>query len=255
MENSTIESSTAATAPAAEGSPAKRILAIVGVVVAVIALIVLACGTTTVEKLEVPISDQIWNTSMTKGDLATADKYYYVYTDLVCPYCVAFENQLVENEEEFEAFLAENNVVYEARITDFLYEHGTHNPISSQYGAEALYCAEKQDRFWDYYDAAIVAIWNDFFINGLDESAFDQITKQYLIDIADSLDEPLTSDFADCLNNDETLSEVQAQTQKAYSTGLAGLPSMNFNGFEPAGFDLSWGWEYANYYLQQGLNQ
>ena len=42
-------------------------------------------------------SREPWNEHMLKGDRETAKLYYYDYTDIMCPYCVAFENAIFEN--------------------------------------------------------------------------------------------------------------------------------------------------------------
>ena len=68
-------------------------------------------------------SDKVWDTRMTKGDI-NAKNYFIVYSDLVCPYCVAFENAIIEHEEDFEKYLKENDILFEVRLSDFLYEYG-----------------------------------------------------------------------------------------------------------------------------------
>ncbi len=204
----------------------------------------------------VPISDKVWDERTTLGSME-AKNYYVVYTDMVCPYCVAFEHTVVDNEEEFKQFLADNDILYEVKVTEFLYEAGQNNPINSRYSAEALYCAKNLGKFWDYYNKATKTIWDNFFaIYGYNAySIVNQLDKNYWINLGADLG--LGEDFAKCVNNNESLDEVIENTQKALATmdkeGQNGMPYMKFNRHKPNGFSMAGTWQDAKRQLELGL--
>ncbi len=196
-------------------------------------------------------AEKVWDTAMTMGNL-DAKNYFVVYSDLVCPYCIAFENAIVEHEEEFQKYIEENDILFEVRLSDFLYEYGESNPINSRYSAMASYCAKTQGKFWDYYNLAVTTVWNDFF-KDLGKSAFTKmggLGKKYWIEIGKQVG--LGEEFENCVENDEPLQEIQKNAEK--SAKLAnGMPYFKFNNYTSSGFDLSWGWEYVLMYFQAGL--
>ena len=113
-----------------------RIFGILAIIVVIIAAITASMNTTPSN------ADRVWDEQMTIGNM-DAKNYFIVYSDLVCPYCIAFENAIVEHEEEFQKYLAENDILFEVRLSDFLYEYGESNPIHSRYSALGAYCAGK----------------------------------------------------------------------------------------------------------------
>ena len=137
----------------------KKALRICGIV-AIVGVIIAAIVTSMSAKPS--NAERVWDVAMTKGNL-DAKNYFIVYSDIVCPYCVAFENAIVEHEEEFEQYLADNDILFEVRLSDFLYEYGETNPINSRYSALGAYCAKEKGKFWDYYSLAISDVWQDYF--------------------------------------------------------------------------------------------
>ena len=223
-----------------------RIFGIIVVVIVIIAAIVASMNTGKPNNAE-----KVWDTEMTIGDL-NAKNYFIVYSDLVCPYCIAFENAIVENEEAFQEYIKKNDILYEVRLSDFLYEYGETNPINSRYSAEGAYCAKKEGKFWDYYNKAITTVWNDYFKESGKSAAksMGKLGKDYWINIGKQVG--LGESFANCVNNDETLDEIKVNAEK--SSKLAhGMPYFKFNNYTSSGFDLSWGWEYVQMYFQAGL--
>lgn len=194
----------------------------------------------------------VWDAQMTRGSLE-AKNYFVVYTDIMCPYCVAFENAVLENEEKFEKYLTENDVLFEVKLTDFLYEYGA-GFKNSRYSAEAVYCAKNEGRFWDYYEHVIKTIWNDYLkIQGKSAlSSIEKLSKDYWINLGKEVG--LGEKFATCILNDESLNEVKANTKKTADEGVNGIPYMLFNKYLAPGFDLGWGWEYAEAFFNEGLN-
>jgi len=219
------------------------IIAIIGLIIAAIVASMNQPKPTTAE--------MIWDEQTTVGN-PNAKNHFIVYSDLVCPYCIAFENAVVEHEEDFKKYIEQNDILYEVRLSDFLYEFGETNPINSRYSAIATYCAKKEGKFWDYYNKAITTVWNDYF-KSLGKSAVSKmasINKDYWINIGEQVD--LGDDFKTCVRNDETLAEVQENAHKT-SKLVHGMPYFKFNNYVSSGYDLSWGWEYVLMYFQQGL--
>lgn len=201
---------------------------------------------------KIPNSEKIWDQETIVGNIE-AQNYFIIYSDIVCPYCVAFENAIIEHKDEFKQYIEENDVLLEVRLSDFLYEYGQSNPIASRYSAEAVYCAKKEGKFWDYYDHVIPTVWNSYFKDS-GKSAFMELNskgKDYWISIGKEIG--LGSDFEKCVKNDETLTEIidiAAKTAK----NINGMPYFKFNNYVSSGFDLSWGWEYVKMYFESGLS-
>ena len=149
-----------------------KALRIVGVV-AVIGLLLLAIITSMTQKT--PNSEKVWDPEMTVGNM-DAENYFIIYSDIACPYCIAFENAIIEHEEEFHNYIEANDVLVEIRLADFMYEYGESRSIESRYSAEAIYCAKNEGKFWDYYDLVITRVWNDWF-KEMGKSAFTEFNK------------------------------------------------------------------------------
>ncbi len=199
-----------------------------------------------------PPSEKVWDERATVGSM-NAKNLFVAYSDIMCPYCVAFENAIFENEEAFLKYIDDNDILFEVRVSDYLYNYSESHIASSKYSAEALYCARNEGKFWDYYRIAITTIWNDYFKNG-GKSAFasmGSLDKDYWIGLGTKIG--LGEKFASCVENDETLAE--ADDNAVRSTKEAnGMPTFKFNRYTTYGFDLSWGWEYVLKYFEAGLN-
>ena len=222
-----------------------RVIGLIALVVVFIAAIAVGLSHKT------PNSEKIWDKETVVGDME-AENYFIIYSDIVCPYCVAFENAIIEHQEEFNQYIKEKDILVEIRLSDFLFEYGQSNPISSRYSAEAVYCAKKEGKFWDYYDHVIVRVWNDYFkVAG--KNAFMELnskTKDCWIDYGKQVG--LGENFEKCVKNDETLDEIMdiaARTAKQ----IDGMPYFKFNKYISSGFDLSWGWDYVKMYFESGL--
>lgn len=197
--------------------------------------------------------DQVWNQETTVGDL-DAKNYYIMYTDLMCPYCDVFSRQVMEHWDEFQNYLAENDILFELRLTDFLYEGN--GAQMSRDSAEASYCAMHEGKFWEYYHGAIKHLWDDYHSKGIGSSKTAQPIKDmpddYWLKIGHEIG--LGEQFDNCVNNHETVAEIEANTRKAAQVAN-GMPYFKFNRFTSSGFDSSWDWEYVKYYLDAGLNK
>ena len=196
-------------------------------------------------------AEKVWDQSMTVGNLE-AKNYFIIYSDLVCPYCVAFENAILEHEAEFQQYLKDNDILLEIRLSDFLYEYGETNPIQSRHSAVASYCARDAGKFWDYYNLAITTLWNEFFKKS-GKSAFAQVSKldkDYWIDLGKKVG--LGEEFASCVENDNPVEEIQERAKKTAAL-VSGLPSFKLNSYSPPGFSLSGTWQDVKAYFDAGL--
>ena len=226
----------------------KKAIRITGII-AVVALIIAAIVASMTAKPS--NADRVWDTEMTLGN-PEAKNYFIVYSDLVCPYCIAFENAIIEHEEEFQKYLEENDILFEVRLSDFLYEYGETNPIHSRYSALGSYCAKKEGKFWDYYKLAVTSVWDDYFKTS-GKSAFSKmarIGKDYWINIGKEID--LSEDFENCVQNEDTLDEIKTNAEKTAKLAN-GMPYFKFNDYTSSGFDLSWDYQYVLMYFQAGL--
>lgn len=227
----------------------KKALRVIGVVV-VVGLILAAMVTSMTSKPS--NSEMVWDTDTTVGNLE-AKNYFIIYSDIACPYCIAFENAIIEHEEEFQRYIEANDILVEVRLSDFLYEYGESRSIESRYGAEGIFCAKKEGKFWDYYNLAVTRVWKEYF-EGSGKSAFmefNKLGKDYWVSLGEEIG--LGEDFKNCVENDEVLEEVVANAKKTVKL-VNGMPQFKFNNYTSGGFDLSWGWEYVLMYFDAGLN-
>lgn len=231
----------------------RSIRTIILVIIAVVFFGLMIFSSTTVEK---PISEKVWDTRATMGSL-DAKNYYVMYTDLACPYCDVFSRLTIENEEEFEKYLEENDILFELRVTRMIYESYNDSDISID-SAEATYCAMNEDKFWEYYHNAVQSLWDDYQSDGYGAyKGAPEITgmpDDYWLQIGYEVG--LGEEFTNCVNNRETKDLVEENTAKASTTianAGAGLPYFVFNDFTTSGFDNSWEWDMVLEYLNAGL--
>jgi len=195
---------------------------------------------------------EVWYEEMTMGDL-NAKNHFIIYSDIACPYCIAFENAMIEHQEDLEQYIEANDILIEIRATDFLFEYGESASIESRYSAVATYCARDRGKFWEFYDLAVTKVWNEWF-KGMGKSSFSEFNKMgrnYWIEMGKSVG--LGEDFEQCVKNDETVSQVK-EDAKRMTQYVNGLPYFKFNDYVLSGFDLSWGWEHVLMYFDAGLN-
>lgn len=196
-------------------------------------------------------SNQVWNEAATVGNLQ-ATNHYIMYTDLMCPYCDVFSREVMNHWDEFQQYLAENDVLFEIRLTDYLYEAS--GSEYSRGAAEGAYCAMREDKFWDYYHQALANLWKDYHSKGIGSNKSAPMIKDLPEDywLKAGRGAGLGDDFADCLNAHATVGEIEHNTRRALQIAQ-GMPYFKFNKFTTAGFDDSWGYEYVKRYLDAGL--
>lgn len=224
-----------------------RTVAIVLVIVAFFALIIANSSTRRSP------GEEAWSQAATLGNL-DAKNHYIMYTDLMCPYCNVFSHAAMEHWDEFEQYMADNDILFEVRLTDYLAAAGTTE--HSREAAEATYCAAREDKFWDYYHGALNALWDDYYSKGIGNSKtatpIKNMPEDYWLAIGHKAG--LGEDFDQCVTNHETASELDRNTNRAIQVAQ-GMPTFQFNDFFTAGFDNSWGWDYVLRYLDAGLNK
>lgn len=195
--------------------------------------------------------DRVWDEATTIGNLE-AKNYYIMYTDLMCPYCDVFSRSIMEHWDEFQQYIADNDILFEVRLTDYLYEGNGYD--SSRDSAEAVYCATRENKFWDYYHAALQSLWDDYHSKGIGVSK----TATPITDMPDNYwrtvghEINLGESFDECLDEHMTVDEIENNTRRALQTAQ-GMPYFQFNRFTTAGFDNNWGWDYVLKYLDAGL--
>ncbi|MDO4612193.1 MAG: thioredoxin domain-containing protein [Candidatus Saccharibacteria bacterium] len=223
-----------------------RIIGITGIIILILAAII----TSTTAKT--PTSEKVWDEAMTIGDIE-AKNHFVIYSDIACPYCIAFENAIIENQEAFEKYIAENDILLEIRVSDYLYEYGQYTPKSSRLSALGTYCAKNEGKFWNYYDLAVSRVWNDYYKNmgKAGATSLSELTEDYWIDLGKEIG--LGETFASCVKNQDPLEEIKENALKSVKSTEGGLPYFKFNNYVSSGFDLSWGWEYVLMYFDAGL--
>ena len=191
----------------------------------------------------------------------TAKNHYIMMTDVMCPYCNIFSRLALENEEKFQKYLNDHDIVFEVRVTDFLYENNMDKRGFSRMGAEAIACATDQNRFWDYYHQVVRRLWQDYQSKGIGSSKnappITDLTSDYWLSIAKEAQ--LDDSFNSCFSEHKMLDMVKQNTEDATRLmtrlGLGGMPSFKFGKFTTSGFDTSWGYDYIERYLEAGLQE
>jgi len=221
-----------------------RIVLIAGIVIIFLAIFIISATH------KAPASEQVWDMRTTVGN-PDAKKHYVMYTDLMCPYCDVFSRAVMEHQDEFEQFLADNDVLFEIRLTDMLY-YGSGSDMSKD-AAEATFCAIHEDKFWDYYHGALTALNEDYHSKGIGSSKtaapIEDMPEDYWLQIG--REAGLGEDFENCVSNHDTAAEVEEQTMKA-SQFAEGMPTFSFEKFKTSGFSDTWGWEEAKEFLETG---
>lgn len=225
----------------------------IGRIIGVVAVIGLLAGAIIASMQKPAAGGSVWDKDTTLGS-QEAKNHFIIYSDILCPYCVAFENAMIEHEEELQEYIKKHDILIEVRLSDFLYEYGESRPINSRYSAVATFCAKKEGKFWDYYNNAITTVWNSYFKTG-GKAAFmemQSLDKDYWISLGKEVG--LGESFETCVRNDNTLDEVIKTASKTAKAVDGGMPYFKFNNFSQSGFDMSWGWDYVLKYFEAGLS-
>ena len=133
------------------------------------------------------------------------------FADYQCPFCERFEQTVAP------ALLKQ---YVDSGKVSFVYKHSAFLGQESIWAAQAAECAADQGKFWEFHDLLFKKQ------NGENVGTF---TKENLIKYAQELKLDATK-FDPCLNNDETLPRVQADTLEGRNAGVSGTPTFFING-------------------------
>ena len=162
-----------------------------------------------------------------------ADNVVIEFSDFQCPYCAMASGipswtadyagqygDLVNSAGNLKELAAAGEIRFVYVSMSFL---GT----DSVYAAQAGLCANKQDKFWEMHDAIFAAS------TGPQEHT-GKYEKENLKLIASSISGLDANAFNNCLDNDDTLADVQKAGQLA-STVATGTPTFYVNGQKMSG--------------------
>ncbi|MDO5481027.1 MAG: thioredoxin domain-containing protein, partial [Candidatus Saccharibacteria bacterium] len=163
---------------------------------------------------ETDFSEKVWDEGTTVGE-TKAKHHFVMYTDLACPYCDVFSRTIMNNEEEFSQLIADNSILYEVRVTEFLYEYGEGKIDMSRWSAKGVQCAKNEGRFWDYYHQALKNLWNDYHSKGIGVSKTSPMitgmTEDYWVKVGKDAGFS-EAEFRDCMAKEETIAQVEEGT-------------------------------------------
>ena len=213
-----------------------RIVALVGVIGLLVGLVIYNTLN------PAPPDMGVWNEAMSKGDAKTAKHHFIMYTDIFCPYCDKFSNAVAANLDKWEHdYIEREKILFEIRVTDINYETGHSN--NSRPAGIAAYCAAKQNNFWDYYYSLLEKMYEDYFSQGIGIDPYStkipDLPNSYFLEAADStkLDKKA---FKQCVENQETASELDKNTALARNRINNGVPRFVFDKFTYDGFAGNW---------------
>lgn len=235
---------------------ASKIATIVGLVIVGALLLIVIVGAI-ISGTDNSHNSKVWDARTTVGNM-NAKNYYIMYTDMACPYCSVFSREIMNHEDEFKRdYIEGQDILFEVRVTDYLYEYGEKSIGMSRWGATGVYCATQEDKFWDYYHQALKSLWNDYHSKGIGVSKtspqIKDMTKDYWVKIGAAVGMD-SEKLASCMDSGETIAAVESNTLKA-SKSAEGMPSFAFGKFKTSGFNDTWGWDYVKKYLDAGLKK
>jgi protein-disulfide isomerase len=133
------------------------------------------------------------------------------FSDFQCPFCERFHTTV-------EANLIKQYV--DTGKATFVYKHIAILGQESVWAAQAAECAADQGKFWQFHDLLFDKQ------SGENQGAF---TKDKLLGFAQEMKLDMTK-FEPCLNQDQTVSRVQADSQEGQKAGVRGTPTFFING-------------------------
>ena len=127
------------------------------------------------------------------------------FGDYQCTFCYKFHDETMKKIDQ--AYIKAENV-------NFVYRDFPLNGPQSILASEASYCAQKQNKFWEYHDT----LYNNW---GGENTGW--ITKNVLIGFANDAKLDLDS-FSECLENSEFKQKVLDNEQFAREIGIDATP-------------------------------
>jgi len=138
------------------------------------------------------------------------------FSDFQCPFCRRAVDQVLPQ--------LVRDYIDTGKAT-LVYKHMAFLGPESSWAAVAAECAADQNRFWDFHNLLFSRQ------SGENQGAFN---KDKLLSFATELKLDLAG-FEPCLNNEETLTRVQADMQEGRQAGVTGTPTFFINGQKIAG--------------------
>ena len=140
-----------------------------------------------------------------------------VFEDFQCSACKVF-TESTEVELLASDYIANGQVYYIFR--NFPFEDNSSSIKSSDQAANAVMCANEQERFWDYHSMLYA---------NQDPSSATAYSDRRLIAFAEALGLDM-SQFRSCFNDNAYAAEIQADIDRADEYGVNGTPSVFVNG-------------------------
>ena len=128
------------------------------------------------------------------------------FGDYQCTFCYKFHNETMKKIDE--KYIKTENV-------NFVYKDFPLNGEQSILASEASYCAQKQNKFWEYHDT----LYNNW---GGENTGW--ITKNVLLGFARDIKLNL-DDFSQCLENSEFRQKVLQNEKFGREIGINATPS------------------------------
>jgi protein-disulfide isomerase len=157
-------------------------------------------------------------TQFSKGD-PNASVVVRQYSDFLCPSCSQVSLSVIP--EVMKQYVDTNKVFYEFIPMAFI-------APGSQLAAEGAFCAAKQNKFWEYHDAAYAAVWNGYFSKGVDPRQVQLYSKDGVKKLGATVGVDETA-FSSCIDTNDQQDEVIALTKESQANGITGTPYFTVN--------------------------
>ncbi|MDR0951242.1 MAG: thioredoxin domain-containing protein [Candidatus Ancillula sp.] len=186
--------------------------------------------------------DTVWHPAMLEGN-QQAPKLFREYSDPFCPYCYKLWKQINDNRSAIKSkYLDQNKFKLETRVLDSLSVSNGGKSVNSTRAAEYTYCASRQNKFQDFWDALQNKINDQYYSKGIGAyhgaPEIPQVEDSFYTDINKDLglDE---SKVNDCITSGQGLKDL-GQADKSASEASQGLPAIVFGSFKTNGFAGDW---------------
>ena len=176
-----------------------------------------------------------WVQHMSRGNADTKNAFID-YTDYFCSYCAQVEAATSQHEFN-DTYIKPGKLRYEHRVITVL---KSMVPNSEQ-GAEAAYCAADQNKYWEYTHDIVPRIKSDYFDKGIGvknvavPKEIPKLPLSYFAESAKSAKLDVAA-FSDCMTREKHKSEIEANTKRALTLGVSGLPYIVVNNYTTSGF-------------------
>ncbi len=128
------------------------------------------------------------------------------FGDYQCTFCFKFHQDTMKK--------IDANYISSGKV-NFVYKDFPLNGVASKIAAEASYCAQKQDRFWQYHDI-VFDNWGGENTGWVTGNALVEFAKYSELDI---------EEFNTCMNNSEFKEKVLQNEQFAREINIDATPS------------------------------